>query len=85
MTDEICRFCKFPIRKDETKRHYGFYNAHLESTCHEKFRAEIERLGAEVARLRESVKRLDDIYNRDKVAQDMAREIEDIFDEIAKG
>ena len=48
----ICGHCRKPIHKDETKRHYGFYSAHLESRCRELLQMDIAALRAENARLR---------------------------------
>ena len=51
----ICGHCRKPIHKDETKRHYGFYSAHLESRCRELLQMDIAALRAEVDKLEHDV------------------------------
>lgn len=43
----ICGICKFPIHRNDTGvRHFGYYNAHSESTCVSLLRGRIAELEA---------------------------------------
>ena len=56
--ERLCGKCRFPIHRYDTVRHYGLYEAHLESRCIELLHAEVARLRVELTIARETNKAL---------------------------
>ena len=58
MSEEpLCGKCGLPMHKDDARRYFGFYTAHMEDRCGTLLRAKIDDLEQKNARLIDAIVR----------------------------